>query len=112
MVVTASHLSDPRFALEYSGGVTSRAAIFKAMAEDGPLIVAQDHVMAQLLPNELDDTHAPKLATTQIELIATCITCWRTLVLSRERRKRATANADHTNVESLCAYTSVSECRV
>ena len=62
MVTANAYLSDARYAFEYSGGVTGRAAIAKAMAEFGPLLIATDHVLAKLLPEELDNSHSPNEA--------------------------------------------------
>ena len=52
MVATSAIAS--RFAFKYVGNPTGAAAKMKALAYNGPLLIAADHALAALLPDALD----------------------------------------------------------
>ena len=55
--------STSRYAFSYPGGVTTDARILKALVNDGPLIVEQDSLIAELLPDALKDNGSKKELT-------------------------------------------------
>ena len=60
---TASHR------VEYTVAATDKAARLKSLVGNGPLLVAEDHKLAKMLPEALDrTTHAPKVLITQWQL--------------------------------------------
>ena len=68
-MVAANRTIDSKYAVKYVGGVTAAAAAAKTMDNAGPLLLAQEHVMAVLLPNVMErDDHAPNVTTYQTDL--------------------------------------------
>ena len=54
MVMTGTATS-ARYAVNYVGNPTTDAATMKALVEDGPLLLAKEHSLVQLLPDALTE---------------------------------------------------------
>jgi hypothetical protein len=69
--MTTPGISPSQFEFKYIGNPTSNAARIKAMAGDGPLLVAKDHALPLMMPKAFDDTaHAPSVKIDSTDLMA------------------------------------------
>jgi hypothetical protein len=69
--MTTPGINTNQYEFKLIGNPTANAARIKAMAGDGPLLVAKDHALPLMLPKAFDDTaHAPQVKIDSTDLMA------------------------------------------
>ena len=67
--MSTAALEAPEYAFSYVGAPATDGAKLKSLKLAGPLLLAKQHKVIELLPDAFDDTaHAPKVQTTQIDM--------------------------------------------
>ena len=68
-MVTHSYETNTKYAVGYVGSPAGTNAILDSLISDGPLLIAQDHIVANMLPEALDTVaHAPKIVVANQDL--------------------------------------------
>ena len=74
MAATTTTVPTTRYDMTLVGRPTTAAATAKALADGGPLLIAQDHVLAKMLPDALDRiSHAPQVMIKTSDLHGTFV---------------------------------------
>ena len=74
MAITTAPSITTRYDMQLVGKPSTTSATAKAFAAGGPLMVAQDHVLAVMLPDALDRTsHAPHIIINTTDMHGACV---------------------------------------